>query len=145
MKPVEFLQLAVELHRSAQPARLRTAVSRAYYAVYHEVVGFLADLGFRVDKGPGGHGDARNKLFNTNDAELARVASQMTELHRKRIAADYRLDDLDPERRAAVMRIVEEARDLLSVIGACRSEPRRTRIIRALKYGQNPTNGNRAK
>lgn len=102
MKPREFLQVAVELSRSAQPARLRTAISRAYYAVYHEGLQLLADFGFRVSKGPAGHGEVRHRLANAADADLARVARQMADLHAKRIAADYRLAEPESEKRATV-------------------------------------------
>ncbi len=57
MNPREFLQFAVEIGRSKQPARTRSAISRAYYAAFHVVAEFLEDLGLRASRGPGGQGD----------------------------------------------------------------------------------------
>ena len=41
----DFIQLAGKLATSADPASLRSAVSRAYYGAFHLAGEFLADIG----------------------------------------------------------------------------------------------------
>ena len=65
MDPHDFYQLASQLANSPHAAELRTAISRAYYAIYHVGVTPLESLGFRLSSGPAGHGDVRNRLSNT--------------------------------------------------------------------------------
>ena len=95
MDPREFHRLAAQLVGGTSPAEFRTAVSRAYYAAYNVAVQILEEMGFRVSRGPAGHGEVQNRLSNCGDGEVIRVGSQLATLHSKRIQADYRLDRTD--------------------------------------------------
>jgi hypothetical protein len=133
MDPQEFLQLASELVRGSRAAELRTAISRAYYAVYNVSVEILAGMGFRIDRGPGGHGDVQKYLGNSRDPEVEKIGSQLVDLHGRRIRADYRLDNKDIENQKTARALVEQAGRMIRTLDECRSEPRRAQIINAIR------------
>ena len=90
MEPHDFHRLAAQLVNSPHAAELRTAISRAYYATYHVSVALLEAMGFRLSRGPAGHGDVRNRLSNSGDLEVMRVGNQLGQLHSQRIAESLR-------------------------------------------------------
>lgn len=57
MNPRDFHRLAARLMTDFSPAAARTAISRAYYASYNVAVETLTEMGFRVSRGPAGHGE----------------------------------------------------------------------------------------
>ena len=133
MNPRDFSRLASELVNATRAAELRTAISRAYYATYNVSVEMLRDMGFRINRGPGGHGEVRNYLSNCGDPEVTRVASQLSDLHHKRIRADYDLNRGDVENQTTARALVEQARRMIQILDQCRSDPRRTQIVRAMQ------------
>jgi hypothetical protein len=56
MDPIDFYNLAVELSVNAKPAHCRSAISRAYYAVYHVAVGLVKAGSNTISEGAKGHG-----------------------------------------------------------------------------------------
>ncbi len=91
MEPIEFQTLAESLAETEEPAALRTAVSRAYYAVFHAATALALELTIRVPISPKGHAFLKDVLANSNDADLAAVAVKLQTLMSQRIIADYRL------------------------------------------------------
>ncbi|MBM4323153.1 MAG: hypothetical protein FJ115_06295 [Deltaproteobacteria bacterium] len=143
MDPREFHILASELVSRNRAADLRTAISRAYYAVFNLGVGILVELGFQVREGTGGHGDVRHRLSNSGDSELVKVGSQLGELQSRRIQADYRLTQKDIENQKMAEALVQLAGKMIRTLDECRSGPRRLEIIKAIqdweiKTGQHP-------
>jgi len=131
--PRELLQLAIERCRSPQPVRRRAAISRGYYAAFHAGAQLVARLGIRISKGPAGHGELRARFLNSGDSELVRIGSQLSDLHSKRIAADYKLGDEDVEDPPSAVEYVKDATSILDVFEACAHEPRRGQVTKALK------------
>jgi len=141
MDPREFHRLAAQLVGGTSPAEFRTAVSRAYHAAYNVAVQILEEMGFRVSRGPAGHGEVQNRLSNCGDGEVIRVGSQLAGLHSKRIQADYRLDRTDVESVKTVRALVEQAKRMIQTLDECRSEPRRTQIIAAIQDWERKVSG----
>ena len=54
MNPREFLKVASELVAGATPAKIRTGISRAYYAAYNVGVEVLTEMGCTIEEGYGG-------------------------------------------------------------------------------------------
>jgi hypothetical protein len=133
MDPREFHRLASQLVGGTSPAEFRTAISRAYYAAYNVAVEILEDMGFRVSKGPAGHGEVQHRLSNSGNTDVIRVGSQLVDLHSRRIQADYRLDRTDVENLKTVRSLVEQARRMIQTLDGCRAEPQRTQIIAAIR------------
>ena len=141
MDPKEFHRLASRLVGGTSPAEFRTAISRAYYAAYNVAVETLEDMNFRISKGPSGHGEVQNRLSNSGDTEVMKVGSQLTDLHSRRIQADYRLGRTDVENIKTARALVEQARRMIQTLDGCRSDPRRGQVITAIQDWEQKVSG----
>jgi len=141
MDPREFLRVASELVAvtGATPARVRTSVSRAYYAAYNTGVELLTEMGLTIDKSPKGHAAVYMRLHNSGDVEVEKAGSQLSDLLGKRIKADYRLDDRDVEYQKTAQADIEVARRIIQILDACRNGSRRTLIIKAIRDWERKT------
>ncbi len=91
MIPQDFQNLAEILSKSSEPAHLRSAVSRAYYAVYNSAAEMLTSLGFPVTKSSSGHGEVMRKLSNAGNPDVMKAGADVGNLEGARLDADYRL------------------------------------------------------
>ena len=64
MKGADFLIVAKDLLKAQSEAALRSAISRAYYALFNSAAEVLREWGFTVSDGPGAHGEIRNRFSN---------------------------------------------------------------------------------
>jgi len=133
MDPREFHQVASRLASGTRPGELRSAISRAYYAAYNVSVQILKEMGFKIPESSAGHGEVQNRLGNSGDGEIEVVASQLTDLHSRRIQADYKMARRDVERQGTAQGIVEQAGRMIHLLNGCRSEPKRTQVVNAIK------------
>lgn len=134
MEPKKFLELAQALAFEApQPAKLRTATSRAYYAAYNVSVETLGSMGAQINKGPGGHGQVQRFLGNSKNEELQQISSDLGTLHSSRIAADYRLADQRAENANNVKLFVHHAKKIIDTLERCCTGPNRHAIIKAIR------------
>lgn len=118
--PCEILGIAQALCSADNEAGFRSAVSRAYYALYHGCLEWEADLPVpgSADGAPGGvHQQLINRLRNpppelkdpTARSLSRRVAAIVEGLRTKRTAADYRLQlSCDAEAAHNACALVEE-------------------------------------
>jgi len=132
MNARDFQQLASELVGGTSPAHFRTAITRAYYATYNVGVELLEGMGFRISRGSGGHGEVRMHLNNSGEGDISRVATQLGDLHGRRIHADYELGRTDVESQTTARALVQQARRMIQALDGCCAEPKRTRIIAAI-------------
>jgi hypothetical protein len=65
MEAKDYFDLAQKLAQMRTEAAIRSAISRAYYALLNSAVQLLQQLGFRVEQGPGKHGEVYRRLFNS--------------------------------------------------------------------------------
>jgi len=133
MNPREFLKLASELVVGGNPARVRSAISRAYYAAHHVGFDMLTQMGFRIDKGPGRHQDVCMRLNNSNDTEVTKAGSQLVDLQSRRNQADYRLDNTDVEDQKTAQALVEQARRIIQILDGCCGGPKTAEIKKAVQ------------
>ena len=133
MDPREFQVLSSELVAGNRASELRTAISRAYYAVHNVGVEILTEFGFRISKSPSGHGEVWNHLSNSGDSEVVIVGSKLSDLHSRRIHADYRMDKKDVEVQMTAKALVETASKMIQVLDGCRSRSRRDQMIKAIR------------
>ena len=94
-------------------ADCRTAVGRAYYAVFNVAADHLRKQGFVVGKGAAAHGEVQKCLSNADDITLAAVASELNKLHTLRNRADYQLGPNDVEKQPNARKIVAMAGSLI--------------------------------
>jgi len=91
MEPILFLDVAKKFLNIPSEAAYRSAVSRAYYALFHAASRFLGKLGFQTAKGPQAHGEIPARFNNCGVEDGEQIASWLNELHRQRFLADYDL------------------------------------------------------
>jgi uncharacterized protein (UPF0332 family) len=88
----EFLKASEYLLKRREEATLRSAISRSYYALFHEGRAFLSDLQVPCSRGPQAHGEVRHRLNNCGDQQMLEVA-RLAQLHKQRLTTDYELAD----------------------------------------------------
>ncbi|MCI0357412.1 MAG: hypothetical protein L0211_02880 [Planctomycetaceae bacterium] len=93
MKPDEFLVLAVRLSASSGEAERRSAISRAYYAIFHAARLVVEDCGVVRPSTAEVHDKLAKCLQNGRDVELAMVGDKLNMFRAARNSADYRLND----------------------------------------------------
>ena len=137
MKPVEFLSLADRLILSTNEAERRTAISRAYYYVYHHIKNSLVDPGQYLDHTVLVHCIREAKVAKQNMKEFEVLAEQVKDLKSDRMFADYKLHeelkqktcDTMIKRCRAAIEDVEECKQA-GLIAAARNYLRRFNYIR---------------
>ena len=118
MRPSEFLDLAAELAEESRPAACRSAISRAYYAVFNAAEEFLERMGFRSPKRDY-HVVLQRRFLVSEDPKFERIGSDMGDLHDKRIRADYKMADKFSESQSTAREVVNEARRMIEIIDSC--------------------------
>ena len=88
MRPDEFLEVAEALRTINRPAALRTAVSRAYCAVFHGAAEAHLRLGARRTRS---HDVLGSRLQASPDAAVRLLGDRFLSLEARRIESDYRL------------------------------------------------------
>jgi uncharacterized protein (UPF0332 family) len=93
MDAADFYRLAARLVEEKEPASCRTAVSRAYYALFHVARDLLDENKFRIDRSDSAHEQVFRHLHNSGDPEVAEIGQYLNDLRSRRNKADYRIDD----------------------------------------------------
>lgn len=132
MEPREFHILASRLVTEPKPAEIRTAISRAYYAIFNMAAQFLVNLGVIIPR-TNVHVAVQQRLQNCGDLEITKVGSQLTELHTKRIQADYRLSEKSIENQKTALAVIMQVDRMMGLVENCLAEPRRQLIIAAIQ------------
>jgi uncharacterized protein (UPF0332 family) len=91
-KPRKFLKLAEKLikdEKYEKPARIRTAVGRAYYASHLFVKERMQQAGWSI---PDDHSVHEYIIEELLDTEIAHIGSKLDHLFEKRRDADYYMD-----------------------------------------------------
>jgi len=93
-RPRKFLKLAeilIEDEKYEKPARIRTAIGRAYYASHLFVKEKMQQAGWKVPDDHNVHNFVIDELL---DSEIPQIGSQLDQLFQKRRDADYYMDAL---------------------------------------------------
>ena len=117
MNPREFHKLAQRLATASDAAELRSATSRAYYAVYNVGAEFLNQI-VPLSRGAASHGQVQKLLANCGNAAVVEVGRKLRGMHARRIDADYEMSDTTCENQSSVQATVVEARDMIDKIDA---------------------------
>jgi len=122
MNPDEFLKLAnrLALSRSSGPAEFRSAVSRAYYAVYHIAERILNDqMQFHCRSGGNEHQWVQRHYANCTTADARDAGRIIQNMHDARKDADYELADSQIENQAAALMSLERAEEIKKLLASC--------------------------
>src|SRR5437867_3401381 len=107
MNPRDFLSLAESLAKGGGAAERRSAISRAYYAVYNVAEAFLEQMGFPPPRRDY-HIRLQHRLLNSGDGDVAKIGSDLGNFHVRRNRADYKMKDSACENRQVVNTAVLE-------------------------------------
>ena len=119
MDAAEFQTLAIRLCAGSQPAELRSATSRAYYAAFHTALGFLRSIGISIPSSPEFHTKVCYALENSGDSEVSIAGRKLTSLRRERNISDYDLSKMKAEDKQVVGNNVRSANDVIDCINRC--------------------------
>ena len=118
MVPQLFLTLAEKLAADTGPAECRSAISRAYYAVYNVGERFLEKMAFRRPKRDY-HIVLQRRLLASGDAEIVQIGSDLGDFHQERIQADYQMEDHDAENRNNALAAIKKAMKMIGAFDNC--------------------------
>jgi uncharacterized protein (UPF0332 family) len=116
----DFLEFAAATINVTRPteAACRSAISRAYYGVFHLATAFLASLGFQ----PGGRHDALWKYLQiSNHPRAAEVGNRLSSLYTQRRRADYQLETSKWGEQSHAARWMEQAAAIAKMLAECES------------------------
>jgi uncharacterized protein (UPF0332 family) len=133
MRAKEFAVVASRLSQipAAGPADFRTSISRAYYAAFHVAVEALTQIGAVLHAGPGGHSEVANCLIASGDDAVRDAGRAMSDLHTRRIHADYRMARTDVETRTSAQSACEIAHDIIRELEAFCADQARCKAAKA--------------
>jgi hypothetical protein len=89
MEGKEFIIVAQKMVQMRTEASIRSAYSRAYYAIFNTRLELLTDLGFNLPKDATSHELLYQRLNNTGISDIQDLAGRLKDLRQKRIRADY--------------------------------------------------------
>ena len=102
-------------------AECRSAVSRAYYTVFHVASEYLEELGFILaERGPC-HKALQFALKSSAHGAIVAIASQLDLLYTERLSADYDLNRPRTENPNQAEALCQQARMTLHMISVVRS------------------------
>ena len=140
MDPRDFLRHAEAVAASPDAAAQRSALSRAYYAVYNVAVDLLYSLRLRLPSGHAGHEVVRDYLLHSRLSSMQRTAAALANLQSLRVKADYMLRDPHPEQPPVVQEALARARRTIDDLDAAGADPaaraRMTTAIQAWERGR---------
>jgi len=130
----EFLEVSKNLLKTPTEAAYRTAVNRAYYAVFHCGAAFFRELGFKISDGPQTHGQLMARINNCSTPELQSIYNDLVDLYKRRRLADYDLNSPFFHGQAIVALIVASAGQIIATIQRCKeSQTLRTQIRNGIR------------
>jgi hypothetical protein len=118
MQPERFLDVARRLTAAGGPEDCRSAISRAYYAVFNVAETFLSRMNFHRPK-KDYHPTLQRRLMASLDSEILRVGSDLGDFHEERVQADYHMQSRPPESKANAEAAAEKAQKMIDVLNSC--------------------------
>ena len=114
MNARDFLDVADELVMGPHESHWRSAVSRAYYAVFHVAATLLEQCGFAVPPADRAHAYLWMRLSKSIHPDVVEAGRRLDDLRRARNQADYGLRR--PYAHAEAVGFVQRAADILRIL-----------------------------
>jgi uncharacterized protein (UPF0332 family) len=123
MQPSEFQDTAERLAQGTTEGDWRSAISRAYYAVFHYFREFFLLHGLDLGAGAQAHINLYFGLNNCGQPTVPPIAYAVNELRRARTLADYDLNRMIGQTTSsavvqAAKKVVEDFANLLGTVSA---------------------------
>lgn len=100
IRSTELLDLASTLANGTSEVQWRAAISRAYYAAFHQARDFFQSLGFDVPRSDTAHAFFWRRLENSGNKSLRQAGTALVLLRRQRNRADYDVEETVIQRDA---------------------------------------------
>jgi uncharacterized protein (UPF0332 family) len=120
MQGEDFLFPAEQLLKMPSEAAYRSAVSRAYYAVFHCGAEFLSGLGIQASRGPQTHGQLQARVNNCGVTEFQQLYRIIYRLYDNRLLADYDLKSKEFQSQATTALWLASAKQAIAIIKDCK-------------------------
>ena len=135
MDPLEFLDLANAIAANGA-AGARSAVSRAYYGVFHLAIAVLGELDCPLE-GSRSHGLVVNLLRSVDSSDAREAANMLGDLQGHRVKADYRLQIPAASTQANALLCIKRGLEikayLLKVRESCKDSATKTKLAKSVK------------
>jgi hypothetical protein len=117
MNPRDFLDVAYDLVIGGKEAEWRSAVSRAYYPVFHVAMRLLRQCGFTVPRADQAHQYPWQRLANSGHPDVRNASNDSFHLRKIRNHADYDLLRPVPQSTASgFVRVADTIIQLLELV-----------------------------
>lgn len=125
MNPRDYRDLASKLAAKADTtsAELRTAVSRAYYALFNVAVELLQKMRVKHVGGWEAHRLIPDALRFSGNRDLSIAAGELVDIRKMRWAADYDMGDDVVEHNRTVQKIAARAKQAIKKLDGCEADP----------------------
>ena len=134
MEPLEFLDVAKELHDSGDEAKRRTSIGRAYFALFNYLRAKVSPVR-PVPQTDDAHRAVAYYLTEANNQRLRRIGQSLHNLRSDRNRADYELgENVGTRESQAAVRRAERAVDLVDHIN---DQTLQTAVQRVPRYQRN--------
>jgi hypothetical protein len=133
MEGKAFLNTAQKLTQIRDEPALRSAVSRAYYAVYNCCIRLLEEFGIHFDKDYPAHEKVYQYLRNSAIAEIETTADDLRLLRKRRNMADYDMASKEFQSHLLCQGDVVRAQGIILQIEKHSKEPLRTQLRKGLR------------
>ncbi len=131
MDVLDFLRVAESWVIRPTEAEWRSAVSRAYYSVFHVARQLLVQCGVEVRKGDQAHAYLWRRLSNCGVPEVQHAGRELQNLRGDRNLADYDMHVAFPQAHAKAA--VELANETAKALRLAAVEPQRSKLIAAIR------------
>jgi len=128
-----FLNTAQKLTQMRDEPALRSAVSRAYYAVYNFCIHLLGEFGIHFSKDYPAHEKVYFYLKNSAITEIATAADDLRVLRKRRNLADYGMASKEFQNHLACQGDIVRAQGVILQIEKYLKEPLRTQLKNGLR------------
>ena len=131
MDVLDFLRVAEGWVIRPTEAEWRSAVSRAYYSVFHVARQLLMQCGFEVRKGDQAHAYLWRRLSNCGVPDVQHAGRELQNLRGDRNVADYDMHIAFPQAHAKAA--VELAAETAEALRRAAVEPQRSQMIATIR------------
>jgi uncharacterized protein (UPF0332 family) len=119
----EFLSVVLRLLNSNREADLRSAVSRAYYGVFHIARALVEECGVTLPKAAQAHDKLQWCLSQSGHPDAVLAAAKLSSLRADRNEADYDIQSARFRSPMSVQIIIRAAQEIVIAVSICNSEP----------------------
>ena len=122
MDGTDFLYLAVRLSGGVSEAEWRSAVSRAYYGVFHLALDLVESCGVTLPKTADAHDKLQWCLAHSGNSQLPPMAERLNSLRAARNVADYDLTSSQFNKPGSPVVALKRAQQIVDGLAQIRSQ-----------------------